>query len=80
MIPDDEDEIDWIEATLLADRVIAESEELMTFGPDKAQDFAESVYEKAEGIKLTIEDRQHCTFKQQDALHNMLDGLAKWDY
>ena len=46
--------------------------------PDKATDFGISVLEKTEDIQATIEERNHVTDGQFQALENMHGGVLAW--
>jgi len=41
-------------------------------------DFSDSVSERVGSIAETIEKREHVTDRQNDALGNMRDAIAKW--
>ena len=45
---------------------------------DRAPDFFESVKEKITGIQETVDNSQHVTKAQQDALNNMESGVRRW--
>lgn len=57
-----------------ADDILSMIDEL----PDRAYDFGESIREKVEGIKQTIEERQCVTHGQWEALDNMKGGVERW--
>ncbi len=46
--------------------------------PERGQEYAESVSERATDIGRTIEERQFVTDKQMSALENMLAGVNRW--
>jgi len=46
--------------------------------PDNGADFATSVYERVQSIAATIEDRNHVTERQREALDNMQAGVERW--
>lgn len=41
-------------------------------------DFSEGVKETAENMQSWIEENDHCTGPQSDALHNMKRGVSRW--
>jgi hypothetical protein len=46
--------------------------------PQKAEDFAASVTEKLEDIQQWVEDNEHITEAQAEAVDNMAEGIGKW--
>lgn len=46
--------------------------------PDRAADFAESVREKTQSIAEWIEENEHVTAAQCEALDNMQSGAERW--
>lgn len=46
--------------------------------PDRAADFAESVREKTQSIAEWIEENEHVTQAQCEALNNMESGAERW--
>ena len=46
--------------------------------PERGEDFALSILEKAADIGCYIDEHNHVTKKQLAALENMLDGLRAW--
>jgi len=46
--------------------------------PDRAADFGDSVSEKVYDMQAWIEDNNHVTAAQQDALDNMESGVERW--
>lgn len=46
--------------------------------PERAEDFASSVSEKVESIQEWIEENDHVTEAQMDALENMKSGVERW--
>ena len=53
-------------------------QELAEQVPERGEEFASSVSEKAVSIAESIEEMHHCTQKQWDALENMLAGVQAW--
>jgi hypothetical protein len=45
---------------------------------DAAADFYESVKEKADSMRMWIEDREYATIGQVTALENMIAGCRRW--
>jgi len=64
----------WEEAHAQAQELL----ELLDQLPDAAEEFAESVREKTEGILVWIEESEHVTDAQETALENMFLGAEKW--
>lgn len=46
--------------------------------PERAEDFADSVKERAEGIRDWIIEHNHVTPAQVSALENMREACVKW--
>lgn len=46
--------------------------------PEAGEEFAESIMEKSQDIFDTIEEKDHVTEGQEEALLNMHEGLQKW--
>jgi len=46
--------------------------------PERAEDFAEGVRERLEGMIEWARDNEHATEKMWSALYNMQDGVARW--
>lgn len=46
--------------------------------PEAAADFAASVEEKLTSIREWVEDNEHVTEAQEDAVDNMAAGIRKW--
>ena len=46
--------------------------------PERGEEFASSVQEKAESIAATIEAREHVTERQTQAIDNMMAGVERW--
>lgn len=66
------------EAQEQIERIVEMCEQVGEYSSADAQEFAESVQEKAELIGITIEDRNHVTKKQAEALDNMESGISRW--
>lgn len=62
------------EATDLVSSILEGCDEI----PERGEEFAESVREKAADIGNTIEERQFVTDSQLRALENMLAGVNRW--
>lgn len=58
----------------IADEILENIDQL----PSRAEGFAESVEEKAQGIRDDIEKRNRVTGSQLTALENMLEGVRSW--
>jgi hypothetical protein len=67
-------ELEWDEALELCDEI----EEMLQDLPDRAAAFAQSVGEKIEDMGRWIEENEHVTQNQIDALQNMKSGCEKW--
>lgn len=65
---------DWEGALELCKELIAELADL----PERAEDFVESVEEKVLSIQEWIEENEHVTPKQLEALRNMRTGVHRW--
>lgn len=66
---------------LQADKAIEQCEnilELLDDLPERAEDFADSVREKVESIKGWIEENDHVTDGQINALDNMEGAVLRW--
>lgn len=68
------DTCDWEDALDLIDETIELIEDL----PSAADEFAESVEEKLNGIDESITATSHVTEKQFEAIRNMHGGVKKW--
>ena len=68
------DDCEWEDALDRVSEIESEAEDV----PERGEDFAASVLEKAKDIGSTIEERSHVTDAQMDALDNMLAGLQRW--
>lgn len=55
-----------------------EIESLASEVPERGQDFASSVCEKAASIRESVEEHETATATQIQALENMRDGLSRW--
>lgn len=66
------------EAQEQVERIVEMCEQVGQYDSSDAQEFAESVAEKAELILITIEERNHVTKNQADALDNMESGISRW--
>ena len=66
--------MDWEDALELCEEI----EELLDELPDRAEEFATSVGEKVADMREWIEDNEHVTPKQLDALENMKAGCENW--
>jgi len=64
----------WEEFLDNAEQLLADVEEL----PDRAEDFADSVKEKVEGMVDWARDNEHVTGPMETALDNMAAGVARW--
>jgi hypothetical protein len=62
------------EALALCDEIGAMADDV----PERGEEFAASVCERARDIRETIEERCSVTDSQMAALENMAAGLAKW--
>ena len=65
---------DWEDFLADADRVLDDIPSL----PDRASEFSHSVQERIEGIVAWVEDNEHVTPKQKQALENMSNGVQAW--
>ena len=65
---------DWEEALEIVDEIHEVADDV----PERGEDFAISVTEKARSIGATIAEREHVTDAQMEALENMLAGLQRW--
>ena len=68
------DDCEWEDALNLVAEIESEADDV----PERGEDFATSVVEKAKDIGSTIEENEHVTDAQQDALDNMMSGLQRW--
>ena len=68
------DDCEWEDALNLVEKIEEEAECV----PERGEDFAASVLDKAKAIGATIDEREHVTEAQMDALKNMLSGLERW--
>lgn len=66
------------EAQEQVERIVEMCEQVMEYDTDEANEFAGSVQEKAESILVTIEERNHVTRSQAEALDNMESGISRW--
>jgi hypothetical protein len=64
----------WPDVLAEVDETLAMLDEL----PDQAEEFAASVEDKLEGIKAWIEEKEHATDRQVEAVQNMAAGARKW--
>jgi hypothetical protein len=62
------------EAQQLVDEILTLVDDL----PEQAEEFGDSVRDKAMDISEFIEDRNHVTSGQLQALRNMREGIARW--
>lgn len=58
--------------------LINEIQELAGDMPERAEEFVDSVVNKALEIKVTIERKSQATPNQIQALRNMLNGMKRW--
>lgn len=65
---------EWEAALELVDQI----EDAAMDVPERGEDFAASVVDTATSIGNTIEENEHVTDKQMDALENILSGLERW--
>lgn len=65
----------WEDFIADCDTLLEELDEL----PERAEDFADSVREKVSGMRGWVEENEHVTEKMVTALHNMIDGAARWN-
>lgn len=65
---------DWEEAKELCEEILAELADL----PERAEDFSAGVEERVLSIMEWIEENEHVTEKQIQALKNMREGIDKW--
>lgn len=68
------DDCEWEEALSLVEQIEEEAECV----PERGEDFAASVLDKAKAIGRTIDELEHVTEAQMAALENMLSGLERW--
>ena len=68
------------EAVELCDEILELCDDVDTqvIDNDTWGEFSASVREKVGSIKEWVEENDHCTGKQGDALENMRDGVSKW--
>jgi len=66
--------MDHEEAIEYADEILSDLDNL----PERAEEFAESVREKVEGMKDWMEEHQAVTEKMVAALQNIRGGVDKW--
>lgn len=64
----------WEEAIETADEILEICDEL----PEAGDEFRQSVEEKTRRIRAWIQEHEHCTDKQVNALENMHRGAEKW--
>ena len=62
---------DWMDTI---EGILDEAEDL----PERAEDFAVSVIEKLESMLEWVQENQHITEKQIDAIRNMEAGVSRW--
>lgn len=60
----------------LCESILSDLEQLSDV--EAAEEFSDSVAEKVNGIKETIERRQDVTANQERALNNMNEGVQRW--
>lgn len=65
------DDCGWEEA-------LNECETIQEMCDEVCNSFSDSVSEKVNSISETIEEREHVTDRQNQALGNMRDAIAKW--
>lgn len=58
--------------------LIAQIEDAASQMPERAEDFTDSILEKASSIKQYVEKAKRASPAQISALENMLSGLEKW--
>lgn len=59
-------------------QLVTEIESIAEEVPERGEAFAQSVLEKAQSIRQTIEESEKVTEPQRKALENMKTGLEKW--
>lgn len=64
----------WEDALRLCDEILSNIDLL----PDRAQEFGESVGDKIRSISATIEEMEHVTSNQWNAIQNMGNGVKRW--
>jgi hypothetical protein len=73
-IPGSKEGTDWEDAIELCKELLAELADL----PVRAENFVASVEEKILSIMEWIEENEHVTDKQLQAIRNMMSGAIKW--
>lgn len=68
------DSCGWEDALDLVEEIESAAEDV----PERGEDFAASVLECANSIGDTIEQNEHATPRQMEALENMIEGLMRW--
>lgn len=68
------DECRWETYLETIEEAVADAERIE--GPGR--DFADSVTEKLEGIKVWVQRTEHITDAQADAVDNMAGGIDRW--
>lgn len=68
------DKCEWEDAIDFVNRIETEADDV----PERGEDFAASVVEKATSIGASIGEMKHVTDGQMEALENMMAGLQKW--
>ena len=66
------------EALEQVERIVVMCEHVADYDNSDASDFASSVQGKTEDIERTIEERNHVTPAQAEALDNMESGISRW--
>lgn len=66
------------EALKQIEHIVDMCDEVSEYDSSEAWDFASSVREKTEDIGATIEERNHVTLAQAEALDNMESGISRW--
>ena len=66
------------EEVVEAEDVLAEIEDMVADIPERGEEFAASVLEKAKDIVGRATSNAHISAAQLEALHNMKAGLQKW--
>lgn len=64
----------WEEALETANEIIDMVEEI----PEHGEEFAQGVQERTTSIRAWIQEHEHATDKQVNALENMHRGAEKW--
>ena len=70
----DVDDDSWEHFIEDAEKLLRDVDDL----PERAEEFADGVRERVEGMIEWARDNEHATDKMWSALYNMRDGVARW--